>query len=278
MTLDYRAALHQFLDANAAAAPLAAAYDAAIREASRRELETAVELALGAQARSRELFGDAHPISCLLQFLCCDLMARANDPERATQQFTGAANTLVSVISSALPGGDEGAAHLIEQLFSILAADSKLQTVLARYDRNEANLRSLSELATPLLGSQPGQARLLMQAVLMTHRLTKGADHDDTLQAAHKLCAALMSMEDYAAAGVLARDIYERRVRRHGAGHVLAQRAGGAFASALFKAGRRREGLALQHQIYQVSRAAHGEDHQQTRTALDNLLEMQRSA
>ena len=277
MTLDYRATLRRLLEANAAAAPLAAAYDEALREAGRREMETAVKLALDAQARSRELLGEAHPITCLLQFLCCDLVARTNELERATQQFAGVVSTLVSVVTSALPAGDEGAVHLLEQLFAILAADPKLQPVLARYARDEANLKSLSELATPLLSSQPNQARLLMEAVLSSRRLTKGADHDDTLQAAHKLCAAHMSLADYPTAEVLARDVYERRVRRHGAGHILAQRAGGAFASALFKGGRRREALALQHQIYHASRAAHGEDHQQTRAALDNLLDMQKS-
>jgi len=278
VTLDYGAALRELLEADATAAPLLATCDRAVREAGRREIDTAVEVAMGAQAQSRELFGDAHPITCLVQFLCCELLARANDADHAAQQFTRVASTLVSVITSALPEGDEGAAHLLDDLFAILAADPKLLPVLAGFDHDEANLKSLSDLATPLLASQPDQARLLMQAVLTTRRLTKGGDHDDTLLAAHKLCAALMSLEDYPAAEALARDTFERRVRRHGPGHALAQRAGGAFAVALFKGGHRREGLALQHQIYQASRAAHGEEHQQTRTALSNLLEMQSSA
>jgi hypothetical protein len=246
-------------------------------EAGRREYDAAAAITLGAQAQSAHIFGTAHTITWLMQFLCCELLARANDHDNAAHQFAQMISGLVSAIGSASPDGDEAAVGLLAQFFATAAADPKLVPLLVRSDGDGKNLKAIADAATSLLASKPQQACALMQAILDTRRLTKGADHDDTLLAAYNLSAALIGLEDYAAAAALAQDTFERCRRRYRLGHVATLRAGALYALALFKSGRAREALGLQHQIYQASRATNGEDHQQTRTALGNLLDMQKS-
>lgn len=278
MTFDYRAALRDLLTADVQVSPLREDFERALAEADKREYDSAARIALDTHAHSLQLVGEAHRAPCLLLFMCCDLLARANEPDRAAQQLTRAIRTLATAVAAGFPAGDEAAAGLIQQLLAAAVADSRLQPAVVAFARDEDNVKAISDPAMALLAGEPGQARLLMQAVLTVRRLTRGADHDDTLIAAHKLAAALIGVGDFQAAETLARDSYERRVRRHGLGHTLAQRAAGAYAAALFKNGRKREALALALQIYQASRGAHGEDHQQTKSALSNLLEMQKSA
>jgi hypothetical protein len=234
----------------------------------------AAAIAKRAHAAGLELFGDVDSITCLVQVFISDLLARAGQPESASTQFAQAINALIFKILLN-PNGDEDACQLIHLLFDTALSDPIQEPLPMRFDKFGANLKAISNIATSLHEAQPVQACLLLTAVFGTWKRFKGADDDETLLLGHKLGLVLQRLGQYEVAVSLAKDVFSRRLQRYGFDHTLTLRAAGAYTSGLFKLGYRDQAIDLQRQVYDAARRLHGDEHDQTRIALNNLVSMQ---
>ncbi|WP_405639062.1 FxSxx-COOH system tetratricopeptide repeat protein [Streptomyces sp. NBC_00019] len=98
-----------------------------------------------------------------------------------------------------------------------------------------------------------------------------GADHDDTLWAAHHLARAYADTQDHERARALDEDTLTRRRRLHGDDHPNTLASAHSLAVRLWALGRHEEALALDEQTLQTLRRMRGAVHPATLRAASNL-------
>jgi len=275
-TKEYHKRIRQHLHAEDAAKKLVSLYEAALASVARGTREEAAKAAEDCSLRSFETVGDTHPLSCLLQFFYCDVLAWSGDLEKATLQFSQVMNALAYSILKGLTQGDREAAEIVALLAGTALSGRQLVKVLRKFSDQDGGLKEFGNLSSSLMNREWEQCYYLSKAVYDIRLKTKGFKHADTLLAAHKFGVALTGLNKGREARALNEKVFRQRQKLYGFGHVLTLRSAGALAHSLFATGDKKQALSLQERVYRKSLEINGKDHEQTRIALNNLREMQK--
>lgn len=276
MTDAVHALLRDHFRAEPEAEPVRRRYEDATEALSRGDAAHAVEALNDGARQAREAFGEAHPIVHLMSFVAADALAQAERADEAAKALGKTLNAVAFAITGALPQGDPDQAELLYRLLESAVTTPRFEPALTRLDHEGDAMKTLSNLASQLLSSQPVQAYHLLAAVFRTREKTRGYEDEATLLAGHKLAAAALALGETEAARLLSLTVAEQRRKLYGFEHPLTLRAASLHAQALFQCGLPHEAVTLQEAIHEACLRALGPDAQQTQIAQGNLEEMRR--
>ncbi|MEL7500595.1 MAG: serine/threonine-protein kinase [Planctomycetota bacterium] len=191
--------------------------------------------------------------------------------EKQFGQVDTATITLMNDLANAYyhNGQYEYATRLSRQVYEIRLADG-----------NAGSLRTItngSNYASHLLKSSGGsEARILLQALLITARESLGNDHYQTLAIMSKLGTTLVRENNLSSGIPLLQESLDRSERIYGTHHSRSLVAANGLAMAQFESGDYETAATNFEKVYRASIETRGKNHRETLTVANNLASTMR--